>query len=91
MAEVSYFKSATSYSMSEYAAVFKTIHLDGVDASSANYLKVYYNVAGGMTTLVPTGEAWIRGFKYTNTAVVTLNHAAAHATYSRLDLSLIHI
>ena len=48
MAETSYFKSATSYSMAEYAAVFKTIHLDGVDASIANYLKVYYNVGGAM-------------------------------------------
>ena len=91
MAEVSYFKSATSYSQAEYAAVFKTIHLDGVDASIANYLKVYYNVAGGMNVLVPTGEAWVQGYKYTNGAVVTATIAAAHATYSRLDTVVLRL
>ena len=77
--------------MAEYAAVFKTIHLDGVDASIANYLKVYYNVGGGMNVLVPTGEAWIQGFKYTNTAVVTQTVAAAHATFSRNDLVVLRL
>ena len=91
MTEVSYFKSATSYSQAEYAAVFKTIHLDGVDASIANYLKVYYNIAGGMSVLVPTGEAWVQGYKYTNDAVVTATIAAADPTYSRLDTVVLRL
>ena len=91
MTEVSYFKSATSYSQAEYAAVFKTIHLDGVDASIANYLKVYFNVAGGMNVLVPTGEAWIQGYKYTNGAVVTATIGAADATHSRLDTIVLRL
>ena len=77
--------------MAEYAAVFKTIHLDGVDASIANYLKVYYNVGGGMNVLVPTGEAWVQGFKYVNGAVVTATIAAADATYSRVDLVVLRL
>jgi len=91
MAELSYFKTGESYTATEYANVFRTIHLDGVDASIANYLKVYYNVGGGMNVLVPTGEAWIQGVKYTNSDAVQVTVAAAHATYSRRDTVILRL
>jgi hypothetical protein len=56
----------------------------GVFSGVLNALAVYAD-SSGMQVKVPTGEAWVDGFKYKNDAEIILAISAAHATLGRID------
>jgi hypothetical protein len=45
----------------------------------------------GLTSVIAAGQAFINGYSYLNDANIVLTHAAAHATYDRLDLVVIRL
>jgi hypothetical protein len=45
----------------------------------------------GLTSVLAAGQAFINGYSYVNDANLTLTHAAANATYDRIDLVVIRL
>ena len=80
-----------AYTDTQFAEVFNSVHLDGVDSGLYNGLKVYQNTPAAMNVLVPTGRAWVQGRWYKNDAIITQTITAADATYARIDTVVLRL
>lgn len=85
MTETSRFHDVTSNTDVHFAETFKTVHLDGVDMSLLNGLKITEASPNAMSVLMDTGIAWVQGRWYKNDASKTISFDAADATYTRYD------
>ena len=83
--EARFQESPATYTGVQFAETFSTMVLSGVDATKANYLKVYANTPEAMNVLIPTGVAWVMGMWYKNSAVITQTIEAADGTNPRYD------
>lgn len=62
----------------------------GVFSGVLDALEVYGD-SSGMQVKLKTGEAWVDGFKYKNSAEMTLAISAAHATLGRIDRIILRL
>jgi hypothetical protein len=85
MTVYSRFHDNVAYTDVQWAEVFNTVHLDGVDAGLYNGLKVYANTPNTMVVKVPTGRAWVQGRWYYSDDIQTLTIDSGDALYSRYD------
>lgn len=90
MAEDSrFFTSSTgdtrSYSSANFAEVLNKVLTTGYFAGSGGELAVTASSPADMNINVATGEAWIQGYYYKNTASKVLAVTAADATNPRID------
>jgi hypothetical protein len=74
MVEQSRFDGKSIYTASEFAEVFTSAYVDGVEAGSLDELKVTTIGGGGgeLAVSVGTGTAWVRGTWYKNDAPLVL-------------------
>ena len=91
MTQTSRMHDNVAYTDTQFAEVFNSVHLDGVDLGLYNGLKVYQNTPAAMNVLVPTGRAWVQGRWYKNDAIVTATITAADATYARIDTIVLRL
>lgn len=85
MTELSRFYSGAGYSQEQYAEVFQSVHINGVDAMDGNLCAVAATTVPSMNVTVDTGTAWINGYWYRNIDLNTLPIAASSPTYPRKD------
>ena len=84
MTQFSRMHDNVAYTDVQFAEMFNSVHLDGVDSGLYNGLKVYQNTPAAMNVLIPTGRAWVQGRWYKNDAIITQTITAADATYARI-------
>lgn len=72
------------YLAEQFAAYFASFIGNGIFGSSMQQLDVISN--NDMTTTVLSGQAWINGWWYRNTANYTLSHSVADGILSRIDV-----
>ena len=77
--------SVPSYTQPNLAEVLSKVFSNGVFNTVTNKLAVTETAPASLAVLIATGEGWINGFWYQNTAAITKALAAAHATYNRID------
>jgi hypothetical protein len=77
--------SVPEYTQPQFAEVLKKIFSDGVFTDIANELEVVETDPVALAVRVNTGEAWIQGFWYQNTAYLTKSLAAADPDNDRID------
>ena len=75
-----------------YAATQKSIvrgdgYVDGVGSE----LAVIQHTPADMIVIVGTGEAWVQGVRYTNSAAKDIAITAAHATLARIDRIILRL
>ena len=72
------------YLAEQFAAYFASFIGNGVFGNSMQELEVVAN--DDMTTSVLSGQGWINGWWYRNTATYTLSHSVADGILSRIDI-----
>lgn len=77
--------SVPEYNQNEFAEVLEKIFSNGVFTDITNALEVTETDPVSLAVSVNTGEAWINGFWYQNTAALTKALSAADATNDRID------
>ncbi|MCL4418375.1 MAG: hypothetical protein M1365_17105 [Actinobacteria bacterium] len=77
--------SVPAYTQPQFAEVLKKIFTDGVFTGILNTLAVVETDPVALAVRVNSGEAWIQGFWYQNTAYLTKSLAAADPTNPRID------
>ena len=77
--------SVPEYTQPQFAEVLKKIFTDGVFTGILNTLAVAETDPVALAVRVNSGEAWIQGFWYQNTAYLTKSLAAADVTHPRID------
>ena len=91
MTQYSRMHDNVAYTDVQFAEMFNSVHLDGVDSGLYNGLKVYANTPVAMNVLIPTGRAWVQGRCYINDAIITQAITAADATYGRIDTVILRL
>jgi len=77
--------SEPEYNQTQFAEVLSKIFTDGVFTDVLNELEVVECDPVALAVRVNTGEAWIQGFWYQNTAYLTKSLAAADPDNPRID------
>jgi len=77
--------SVPEYTQPQFAEVLSKIFTDGVFTDIDNELEVVETDPVALAVRVNTGEAWIQGFWYQNTAYLTKSLAAADPDNDRID------
>jgi len=77
--------SVPEYTQPEFAEVLSKIFTDGVFSDIDNELEVVETDPDALAVRINTGEAWIQGFWYQNTAYLTKSLAAADPDNDRID------
>jgi len=77
--------SVPEYTQPQFAEVLSKIFSDGVFPDIDNELEVVETDPVDLAVRVNTGEAWIGGYWYQNTAYLTKSLGAADPTNSRID------
>jgi len=77
--------SVPEYIQPQFAEVLEKIFSNGVYTDVDNELEVVETDPVALAVKVNTGEAWINGFWYQNTALLTKSLGAADATHPRID------
>ena len=72
-----------SYNSTDFAAYFGDLVSNGVFYRNADNLKV--SPGTGFTVEVAPGSAWINGYRYENTAALSLQLETAHGVHPRID------
>ncbi len=86
MEKYSFFNSSggdRSYNATDFAAYFGDLVSNGVFFRNADNLKVAPGT--GFTVEVAPGSAWINGYRYENTAALSLQLETAHGVHPRID------
>ena len=78
-------ESAPQYSQPQFAEVLSKIFTNGVFTGVLNTLAVAECDPVALAVRVNSGEGWINGFWYQNTAYLTKSLAAADVTHPRID------
>jgi len=91
MTEYSRFFDPSAYDQEQFAEVFSQLRKTGIDATKGYLLKVSAQTPAAMAVNVATGEAWIKGHWYQNTATKAISITAAHATLPRKDLIILRM
>ena len=94
MAEYSRFfgsEGAVEYSQPQFAEVLSKIFTNGVFADVANELAVTEHDPVALAVDVDTGEAWINGYWYQDTASLVKTLAAADPDLDRIDLIILRL
>lgn len=94
MAEYSRFfgsEGAVEYSQPQFAEVLEKIFTNGVFTDVDNELEVVETDPVALAVRVNTGEGWINGFWYQNTAYLTKSLAAADPDDPRIDRIIIRL
>jgi len=73
------------YNQSAFSKFIRSMRLNGYVKDSLNELEVTQNSSPGMSVFVKSGEAWVQGNYYGNSATLTLAITAANPTYGRID------
>ena len=73
------------YTQPQFAEVLEKIFSNGVFTDVDNELAVSENDPVSLSVVVATGEGWINGFWYQNTAALTKTLGAADPTNPRID------
>ena len=71
------------YDATDFASYFGKLVSNGIFYASSNNLKVTADT--GMKIVVSAGSAWINGYAYENTDVLTLEFATADGVNPRID------
>ncbi|MGB4610917.1 MAG: hypothetical protein WBH77_09895 [Saccharofermentanales bacterium] len=74
-----------AYSDKDFANFFTMIFRDGVFISSGQGLRVRANPSGGMSVLIGTGQALLRGYQYANTTEMNVSIGVASSMQNRTD------
>lgn len=92
MAENYRFFDATTYTEAQFAEFMKKIMAqDGYLNGVGSELAVIQHTPADMIVIVGTGEAWIQGAWYQNTAAADLAIEAADASWNRIDRVVIRV
>ena len=94
MAEYSRFfgsEGLIEYSQPQFAEVLEKIFSNGVFADIDNKLEVVENDPASMSVIIKSGEAWINGFWYQNTANLVKSLGAADPTNNRIDRIILRL
>ena len=78
-------EAVPEYTQPEFAEVLEKIFTDGVFTDIDNELEVVETDPAALAVRVNTGEAWIQGFWYQNTAYLTKSLAVADPDNDRID------
>lgn len=77
--------SVPEYGQPDFAEVLKRIFTNGIFASAGNALAVIETDPVSLAVKVDTGEGWIEGFWYQNTAALTKSLSEADPANPRID------
>jgi len=83
--------SIPEYTQPQFAEVLEKIFSDGVFTDILNELEVVETDPPGLAVKANSGEAWIQGFWYQNTAFLTKTLAAADVTHPRIDRLILRL
>ncbi len=77
------------YNAADFAAYFGSLVSNGVFYASAANLQV--TPGTGLSVSVAAGSAWINGYRYENTAPLTLSFATANGVNPRIDRVVVRL
>lgn len=92
MTEYAYFVDGVDFTETTYPQTQKTImERDGYLVGTGSELEVIENTPAAMNVVVGTGEAWIQGIRYVNSAAKTVTVTAANPTNPRIDRIVVRL
>jgi hypothetical protein len=92
MTEYVYYVDGVNHTEETESKVHKIMmHRDGYMRGVDSELAVIQNTPAAMNVVAGSGEAWLNGILYENTAAKTVTIEAADATYNRIDTVVVQL
>jgi hypothetical protein len=92
MTETPNFMDGTNFTEANFAAFMKSIvQADGYVSGVGSEVAVIQHTPADMIVIAGTGEAWVQGVKYTNSAAKDIAITAAHASLARIDRIILRL